>query len=51
MVAISGIIIFPLWRIVKYMGRIFGSFPGRIHGSMVFGTTLIVLSKVNIFLI
>lgn len=49
-VAISGLIIFPFWKILQYVGRIFDSFPGRIHASMVFGIALIALVKVIIIL-
>ena len=45
-VAISGLIIFPFWKIIHFIGKIFDSFPGRIHASMVFGVALIALVKV-----
>ncbi len=45
-VAMSGFIIFPFWKVIHSVGAIFDSFPGRIHASMVFGTALIALVKV-----
>jgi len=47
-VAISGVIIFPFWKAIRYVTNIFDSFPGRIHASMVFGISLITLVKVKI---
>lgn len=46
-VGISGVIIFPFWKAILYVSKIFDSFPGRIHASMVFGTALIALVKVK----
>jgi hypothetical protein len=37
---------FPFWKVLKYVGRIFDSLPGRVHVSMVFGIALIALFKV-----
>lgn len=45
-VAMSGFIIFPFWKVIHSVGTIFDSFPGRVHASMVFGTALIALVKV-----
>lgn len=45
-VAMSGFIIFPFWKIIHSVGTIFDSFPGRVHASMVFGVALIALVKV-----
>lgn len=45
-VAMSGFIIFPFWKLVHSVGSIFDSFPGRVHASLVFGVALIVLVKV-----
>ena len=47
-VAMSGFIIFPLWRMIHSMGALFSSLPGRIHASMVFGVSLIALVKVTL---
>jgi hypothetical protein len=46
-VAISGVAILPFWQMIHSIGAIFHCLPGRIHASMVFGTVLIVLTKVN----
>lgn len=45
-VAMSGFIIFPFWKVIHSVGAIFDSFPGRVHASMVFGVALIALVKV-----
>ena len=45
-VAMSGFIIFPFWKVIHSVGTIFDSFPGRVHASMVFGVALIALVKV-----
>ena len=45
-VALSGAMNFPLWRMIHSVGSIFHCLPGRIHASMVLGIALIVLSKV-----
>lgn len=47
-VAMSGFIIFPFWKVIHSVGSIFDSFPGRVHASMVFGVALIALVKVNL---
>lgn len=47
-VAMSGFIIFPFWKIIHSVGSIFDSFPGRVHASMVFGVALIALVKVSV---
>lgn len=47
-VALSGVAILPFWQMIHSVGAIFHCLPGRIHASMVFGTVLIVLTKVNL---
>lgn len=49
-VAMSGLIIFPIWKVIRYVTKIFDSFPGRVHASMVFGVALIALVKVLLLL-
>ncbi len=46
-VALGGIINFPLWKMIHSVGGIFHCLPGRIHASMVLGIALIVLTKVT----
>jgi hypothetical protein len=45
-VALGGLINFPLWKMIHSVGSIFHCLPGRIHASMVLGIALIVLTKV-----
>ena len=49
-VAISGLVIVPFWKLIHSVGSIFNCLPGKIHASMVFGIALIVLTKVYILL-
>ena len=49
-VAMSGLIIFPFWKVIHSVGAIFHCLPGKIHASMVFGIALIVLTKVTFLL-
>jgi hypothetical protein len=49
-VAMSGFIMFPFWKLIHSVGSIFDSFPGRVHASMVFGTALVALVKVILIL-
>ena len=46
-VGVSGIIIFPFWKLIHSVGAIFRCLPGKIHASMVFGIALIALTKVT----
>lgn len=46
-VALSGAMNLPLWKMIHSVGSIFHCLPGRIHASMVLGIALIVLSKVQ----
>ena len=48
-VALGGLINFPLWKMIHSVGSIFHCLPGRIHASMVLGIALIVLTKVLIY--
>ena len=50
-VAMSGIVVLPFWKMIHSIGAIFHCLPGRMHAAMVFGTVLIVLTKVlsNLF--
>lgn len=50
-VAISGIAILPFWQMIHSIRAIFHCLPGRMHASMVFGTVLIVLTKVTLQLL
>lgn len=50
MVALSGIMMFALWKPIHSIGSIFHCLPGRIHASLVLGIVLIVLSRVTIII-